>query len=299
MAITLVGAACDLGVSKDGASKGAEAIINDLSNDINKIIIKQDQNFVKSTDKNDKAKNLDEVNKFNKYMYEKELELKNNDSFVISVGGDHVMGIPPVLSSVKKYGEIGLIWVDAHPDFNTFETTITGNLHGLPCAAVAGYHCDKLTEFHDGNYVNPKNIVIVGARSIDEGEMVNLKDAGVTIISAEEVRKMGVKNVMDKAYKIALQNTGKLHISFDLDVIDPNDAPGVTVPEKDGILEDEAYEIINYITDRYNVLTSLDVVEYNPVYDLGGKTKKIAVNLVNNAIEKRLKYERDNEKHIK
>ena len=298
MTIKLVGAACDLGVSKDGASEGAESIMNDLSNNVDKIIIKQDENFAKSYSKEDKAKNLDEVNKYNMNLYNEELKLKQESNFVITIGGDHVIGIAPVLSSVKEYGDIGLIWVDAHPDFNTFDTTITGNLHGLPCAAVAGYKCDKLTEFHDGKYVNPKNIVIVGARSIDDGEMINLKDAGVSIITSEEVKKMGVKNAMDKAYEIALKNTGKLHISFDLDVIDPNDAPGVTVPEENGILENEAYEIMNYITDRYDVLTSLDVVEYNPIYDLGGKTKKIALNLVNKAIEKRLEYERDNTKHI-
>ncbi len=282
--ISIVGAGCDLGVNKDGARFGANEIIKQIDEDVTKIILNQDENIIKSNDLNDLAKNLNELNKYNEQLYNIELKLKK-DSFVITIGGDHSIAIPSILSSCKEYGDIGLIWIDAHTDFNTFETTITGNLHGLPCAAVNGYKCNQLTSFHNGKFINPKNTVIVGARSIDKEEFVNLKDAGVTIITTEEIEKFGIKKVMEKAVSIASNNSNGFHISFDLDVIDPNDAPGVSVPEEVGISKEEAFDIIDCLLEDHNKITSFDIVEYNPLYDINNKTKNIALNILNKIIK--------------
>ena len=285
MKIVLVGAGSDLGVSKDGARYGASTIINEINSDVAKVIYNQDETIIKSFDKNDLKKNLKELNKYNKKLYDIELSLKRNDSFVITIGGDHSIAIPSVLTSCKKYQNIGLLWIDAHPDFNTFETTITCNLHGLPCAAINNYKCDKLTNFHKSHFIHPKNTVIIGARSIDKGEKENLKKAGVTIITTEEIKKYGIKKIMEKSLSIVLDGVNNFHTSFDLDVIGPKECPGVSVPEKNGLSVKEVMDIIDYLLKYKDELVSFDVVEYNPLFDIDNKTKNVALDVLNKVIE--------------
>ena len=282
MKISVVGAGCDLGVHVYGARYGAKTIIDQINDDnIEKAIIEQDEKIIKSFDSDDLMKNLKYLNEYNHDLYDVILKFKNNDKFVITIGGDHSTAIPSVLSSCKKYEQIGLLWVDAHPDFNSFDTTITGNLHGLPCAAVANFNCNKLTEYHDGCFVNPKNIVIIGARSIDKGEIENLKKAGVTVITTADIKKNGVLNVMKKAFKIALKNVKYFHVSFDLDVIDPVECPGVSVPEVCGISKEEAFDIFNYLLKYTQKMVSFDIMEFNPVKDIDNKTLDIALYILN------------------
>ncbi len=282
MEYIIVGAGSDLGVHVNGAKNGPAKLINNLNFDIKKELLIQDEKIIKSLDKKDLEKNLDEVNKFNEHLYE--VLNANKDKFIITIGGDHSISIPSVLTSCNK-DNVGLIWIDAHPDYNTFDTTITGNLHGLPCACVTGYDCEKLSYYHNGTFVNPKNTVIVGARSIDKLEMENLKKAGVTIFTTKDIKKYGTKDIMDQAFAIANNNTNKIHISYDLDVIDPIVAPGVSVPEVNGINEEEAYEIANYLHDNLDKMVALDVVEFNPKYDIDNKTLDIATNIINRIIK--------------
>lgn len=283
MKYKLIGAGSDLGVNVNGARDGAKKILDNID-EVDKVLLEQDNSIIKSNDKNDLEKNLDELNLFNEKLYNEIMKYKN-DHFVITVGGDHSVAIASALASSKN-DSIGLIWIDAHPDYNTFDTTITGNLHGLPCACVTNYDCVKLRPYYSGNFINPKNTVIVGARSIDKLEMVNLKDAGVTIYTTEDINKYGVNYIMDKAFKIALNNTNKVHISYDLDVIDPVIAPGVSVPEINGITEKQAYEITDYLKNNLKNICALDIVEYNPLKDINDKTLNIATNIINKIITK-------------
>ena len=278
MEYILIGAGSDLGVHVNGAKSGPATLINNLDFNIKKELLIQDEKIIKSLDKHDLEKNLDEVNKFNENLYK--ILNANIDKFIITIGGDHSISIPSVLTSCKK-DNIGLIWIDAHPDYNTFDTTITGNLHGLPCACVTGYDCGKLSYYHNGTFVNPENTVIVGARSIDKLEMENLKKAGVTIFTTKDIKKYGTKEIMDKAFAIANNGTNKIHISYDLDVIDPLVAPGVSVPEVNGIDEEEAYGIASYLHDNMDKMVALDVVEFNPKYDINNKTLNIATKILN------------------
>ena len=180
---------------------------------------------------------------------------------------------------------MGVIWVDAHGDYNTFETTITGNIHGLPLAAITGYEKNYLTSFHTGNKYSYANTVIVGGRDIDELEKVNLEDAGIRVFSTEYIHEHGMKNVMEEAIKIATNGTNGIHISWDLDVIDPKIAPGVSVPAKDGINLKEVYEAVNEILKNRDMVKSMDLVEYNPVLDVENKTKTIAITILENIIK--------------
>ena len=280
--INIINACTDLGVHINGTNLGPELLTNKL--DIKKDTINK-ENIVKSKDKQDLKKNLSEVNKFTSQVFSKTLEILNNDDFPLLIGGDHSSAIGSALASNKYYGNIGIIWIDAHGDYNTFETTRTGNLHGLPLAAITGYKCDLLTNFITDNYINPKNCVIVGARSIDPWEIGNLRDAGVTIFTTEDIHKNDVENIMNEAFKIALNGTCGTHISYDIDVIDPIIAPGVSIPEKDGINKGEAEQIMDYLVNRKNDIKSLDIVEFNPTKDIDNLTYNIAINLLKKIIK--------------
>lgn len=279
--INIINACTDLGVHVDGANLGPELLTKELN--IKKDTINK-ENIVKSTDKQDLKKNLSEVNKFTSQIYNKTLEILKNGDFPLLIGGDHSSAIGSALAS-RKCNNIGVIWIDAHGDYNTFETTRTGNLHGLPLAAITGYKCDLLTNFITNEFINPKNTVIVGARSIDPWEIGNLEDAGVTIFTTQDIHEKGSQTIMDEAFKIALNNTDGTHISYDLDVIDPMIAPGVSVPEVNGITLSEANEIMDYLVNRKQDIKSMDIVEFNPTKDLDDKTKTIALELINKFIK--------------
>ncbi len=280
--ITIINANTDLGVHVDGANLGPKVLTDNLSNEI--IDIDKD-NVIKSKDKDDLKKNLESVNNFTKKVFDNELEILNKGNFPLLIGGDHSCAIGSALASRKANGNIGIIWIDAHGDYNTFATTHTGNLHGLPLAAITGYDCDLLTNFITNKFINPQNTVIVGARSIDPWEIGNLRDAGVTIFTTDDIHNEGVKKIMDKAFEIALDNTLGTHVSYDIDVIDPVIAPGVSVPEIDGINIHEANEIMDYLVSRKESIKSMDIVEFNPTRDIDNKTKEIASNLLNKFIK--------------
>lgn len=280
MKYNIINANTDLGVHVNGAYLGPNAISKCF--DIEYIDVNK-KDIVKSMSKDDKEKNLEYVNEFNERLYN---EIVNNNNKIITLGGDHSMAIGSALASIKKHDSLGIIWIDAHGDFNNFATTITGNLHGLPFAAITNYKdTEKLNSFHNGNFYKFENAVLVGGRDIDPLELVNLKDAGVKIFTTEDIKNLGYEKVMDEAFKIATNNTNGIHISYDLDVIDPMIAKGVSIPAKDGINLEEAYNIMNYISKNKDKVKSLDLVEYNPTLDKNDETLNIAKKLLETYIK--------------
>lgn len=297
MKTVIIGAGSDLGVHIDGAHLGPLQLMNDMKNIYHgeMINLMQDEKIVKSRNLSDKKKNNVELEKFNTALYKIELKKLEEKLFPITLGGDHSVAISSALADSKvNDGHIGLIWIDAHTDFNTFETTVTGNLHGLPCAAITGYKCEELRTFYDGECIDPRKTVIIGARSIDPWEEDNLRYAGVTIYSTEDIRTKGVKTVIEEAFKIAMDRNKSVHVSYDIDVIDPDIAPGVSVPEIDGITEEEATEILEEVLKHVNDISSMDIVEFNPLRDENRKTEQIALNLLARTVqvveEKKGKY---------
>ena len=281
MKITIVKACSDLGVKINGSDKGPLAL-NKYDNLVDKVITIKKENVKKEVEDGNKKRNIKYVNKFNEKLYN---TIVNIDNFVITIGGDHSIAIGGNLASKKKHGDIGLLWIDAHSDYHNMDSTITGNIHGMPFATISGQNEDTLSYFFDGEYYNPKKTVLIGGRDIEAPEYINLEKAGVKIFTTEDIKTLGVKKVMDEAFKIALSNTSGMHISYDLDVIDPNEAPGVSVKAKDGINETEAYQIRDEIINKIDYLKSFDLVEYNPDYDIDDKTKKIAMNILNEIIK--------------
>lgn len=284
--IDIIQARSDLGVHVDGADIGPINICENLDREkVNNIYVVNKNCDTKEKDKNNLKKNLSTVNLFNKELYEKVSNILKQDNIPLTIGGDHSIVIASALASIKKYKKMGIIWVDAHGDFNTFKTTLTGNIHGLPLAVITGYEKMLLSEFHEGNYYPYQNTVIIGARDLDDLEIKNLKDANITVFTTEDIKKYGAANITKKAINIASKDTLGIHISYDIDVIDPIIAPGVSIPAKNGINIDEAYEILNTLLEVDNV-KSIDVVEYNPIKDIDNKTYKITYNIVNKIIDK-------------
>ncbi len=283
--IDIINANTDLGVAVDGACLGPDELTKYLrGNNIRGIYKLYADESNKEKDKDNKKKNLVNLNKFNEVVYNTVSNVIDRKNFPLTLGGDHSMVIASALASIKKQGSLGIIWIDAHGDYNTFDTTITGNIHGLPLAVIDGYEKRELAEFHNGNTYNPSNTVIVGGRDIDPLEIENLKDAGVKIFSTNEIHERGMAAVMEDAIKIACNGTNGMHISYDLDVIDPVICPGVSVPAKDGINLDEAYEAVDIIIKHKDKLKSLDLVEYNPLRDIDNKTKVIAKTILKSFI---------------
>jgi len=285
--IDIIAACSDLGVHTNGTNKGPEILVNNIDkNNINEIkIISRNENYIKELDENNLKKNLNELNKFNNKLYNEINNSLNNNKFPITIGGDHSIAIASALGSINKYNNMGIIWFDAHGDFHTFETTVSGNIHGLPFAVVTGYEKNLLSEFHNGNYYNSKNAVLLGARDIDEpDELNNLRNAGVTIITTEDIKKYGINKMAEKAFSIASDGTNGIHISFDLDCIDCDIAPGVSVPVKNGINLNEAYGFVDYIIKNKEKINSFDLVELNPLRDTDKITEKIAKNILNKLI---------------
>ena len=288
MKTVIIGAGSDLGVHIDGAHLGPLQLMNDMKNIYHgeMINLMQDEKIVKSRNLSDKKKNNIEVEKFNTALYKIELKKIEEGLFPITLGGDHSIAVSSALADSKiNDGHIGMIWIDAHTDFNTFETTVTGNLHGLPCAAITGYKCEELRTFFDGECIDPRKTVIIGARSIDPWEEDNLRYAGVTIYSTEDLRTKGIKTVIEEAFKIAMERNKSVHVSYDIDVIDPDVAPGVSVPEVDGITEQEATDILEEVLKHVNDISSMDIVEFNPLRDEDRKTEQIALNLLARTVQ--------------
>ena len=282
MRTIIVGACSDLGVNIDGANLGPVQLMNDLKAFYKgeSMMFEKDENIIKSRNLSDRRKNEYEIEKFNSNLYKNIVDKIKEDNFPIVIGGDHSISIASALASAKVNIDVGMIWIDAHTDYNTFETTVTGNIHGLPLATINGYKNSELRFYHQGKVIQPSRTVIIGARSIDEGEKDNVRYSGVTVFTTEDIKEKGIETVMDEAFKIAGYKTKGIHISYDLDVIDPDIAPGVSIPEFDGLRLDEAMKINEYIINHINDVLSYDLVEFNPLRDINRKTEQIALNLL-------------------
>ena len=274
----IVEACSDLGVHVKGSELGPVELIKNENYDSTLI---EYQDVEKEYDKDNKRKNFKAVNEFNERLYNEIVDIKDK---VLTLGGDHSIAIGSALASKKKHNNIGIIWIDAHSDFHTLDSTISGNIHGMPFATICGQNGKELSYYFDGEYFNPKNAVLVGGRDIEDAEYVNLKKAGVKIFTTKDIKEHTSKKVMEEAFKIALDQTDGVHISYDIDVIDPDVAPGVSVKAANGINEEEAYIIADTIIEHKKDVKSIDLVEFNPLEDIDNKTYKITKNILNKLI---------------
>ena len=277
MKLNIVYASSDLGVNIEGSEKAKEKL-NEITKNLENVYEVKKENVAKSYDKNDMEKNLVPLNKFNEKLYNKIVSLK--DGITLTIGGDHSIAIGSALASKKKNENIGIIWVDAHGDYNTFETTTTGNLHGMPFATVDGINGDRLSYFFGGKYFDPKNSVLFGGRDIDEKEWDNLKRENIKNYSTEDLIKGNIENLVKEALEICTKGKDGVHVSIDVDLIDPNDAPGVSVKAKDGIKKELAFEILKCLLKEKDLIKSIDLVEFNKDKDKDDVTYEITKKML-------------------
>ena len=282
METIIIGAGSDLGVHIDGSRLGPEQLLNDIKSFYNKetTLLKQDESIIKSRNLSDRRKNEYEIDRFNTDLYNSIIEKQNEKVFPIVIGGDSTVAIPAALASSKQYDNIGIIWFSASTNYNTFETTTTGNMNDLSLAAIAGVKNQELRYYSDANVIQPTKTVIIGARDITDWEKDNIKYSGATLFTVQDIKEKGLEAIMKEAFNIVTNNTKGVHINFDLSIIDPEDAPGVSIPRFNGISEDEAMNIINIIRKNIKDIVSFDIVEYNPLRDESRKTEQIAVNIL-------------------
>jgi arginase len=210
----------------------------------------------------------------------------------VVLGGDHSVAVGTVSGVSHFFRErqqtVGLIWLDAHADMNTPQSSPSGNVHGMPLASVVGHGPAELTGlFGYKPKIAPKNVVIVGLRDVDQTEKSNVAEYGVHAFTMREIDERGMRSVMDEAIRLASDGTAGFHLSLDMDFVDPRDAPGVGTPVRGGVTYREAHLAMEMIGDSRRMV-SMEVVEVNPVIDEVNRTADLAVELVMSGLGKRI-----------
>lgn len=232
---------------------------------------------------NPKAKYLRPITKACTALARQVEQIKDEGGFPLVIGGDHsvVLGsLAGLAASAKKSGEkIGVLYVDAHGDFNSAETTPTGNVHGECLAASAGIGIKELTDLYfEGRKVDPANICFVGCRDLDAGEKVLMKEAGVTVFTMSDIDRKGFSAVVKEVQEFFRTHADIVHVSFDMDVLDPMFAPGTGIPLPGGLTNREALLLMEEIAGTGKV-RSAEIVEVNPILDIRNQTAILAVSL--------------------
>jgi arginase len=208
------------------------------------------------------------------------------------LGGDHsvaagtVAGVAEFLR--RQNQKLGLLWIDAHTDINTPESSPSGNVHGMPLAAIMGLGPPELANiFGFSPKVAPENCVLVGVRDIDAAEKENVRRAGIEVYTMRDIDERGMRAVMEEALRAAGRGTAGYHVSLDMDWVDPEDAPGVGTPVRGGATYREAHLAMEIIAD-HGRLTSFEIVEVNPVIDEHNRTANLAVELTLSVFGKKI-----------
>ena len=208
--------------------------------------------------------------------------------FPLVLGGDHSLSVGSIRGAAKQK-KLGVIWVDAHADFNTPETTPSGNIHGMPLAALCGLGDPRLVSLWDETppVLDPKRVAVIGARDLDPGEKRNLREAGVMVQSMEQIDRLGMVTALEKAIERVSRDADGIYLSFDMDSLDPRHAPGVGTPVNGGLTFREAHLACEVIAET-GKLIGMDMVEVNPILDVQNQTALLAVEFIRSALGSRV-----------
>ncbi|MCZ6491187.1 MAG: arginase [Acidobacteria bacterium] len=219
------------------------------------------------------------------------LEALEESCLPLVLGGDHSIAVGTVAGVSERYRrqgkQTGLIWVDAHSDMNTPETSPSGNVHGMPLACCLGFGPRELTHIFAAPAVLPRNAVLVGVRNIDPAEKRAVSECGLTVYTMRDIDERGLRRVMEEAIAIADRDTVGFAVSLDMDFLDPSEAPGVGTPVRGGSTYREAHLVMEMVADAGRML-SLEIVEINPVIDVANKTAALGVELALSALGKKI-----------
>src|SRR5690625_3680376 len=295
--ISLIGVPVDLGQSRRGVDMGPSAIryanVKDVIKqlqysivDLGDLTVSNDVEFDEKNDTN--LHNLSQI------VYENNKLAKIVDQEVIKghfpliLGGDHSLSIGSIAGIAKHYESLGVIWYDAHGDLNTDETSPSGNIHGMSLAANLGLGAEQLTNILDYTpKIKPENVVIIGARDLDPGERDLIKRENIKVFTMQEIDRLGMPQVMAKTINYLKDRTDGVHLSLDLDALDPTEAPGVGTPVIGGLTYRESHLAMEMLSEA-KLITSAEFVEVNPILDVKNKTASLAVELIGSLLGKNL-----------
>jgi arginase len=240
----------------------------------------------------DRKKYVNEIAGVCRHLYDTCLESLDAGALPLVLGGDHSLAAGSVAASAdwvrRTTGQpLGLIWIDAHGDMNTPATSTTGNVHGMPLAALLGHEPHELAAIGGNPSISPEHTVLVGIRNIDEEEKAQVRASGIHAFTMKDIDRSGIAVIAERAIALATRGTGGVHVSFDLDVCDPAIAPGVGTPVKGGFDYREAHMIMELVADSQQ-LVALDLVEVNPTLDLRNMTAEFAAELALSALGKNI-----------
>jgi len=300
MSIHILGVPMDLGQGRRGTDMGPSAIriagIGERLKDLGFRVVDEGDLSIKIQEeqriKDPRVKYLPEITRVSNVLAKKVEHVVRRGDFPLILGGDHSIAIGTISGLAaharKKHKKVGVFWIDAHGDFNTPETSPTGNIHGMPLAVCVGLGPRSLRSV-GGSFrkIDPANVAIIGLRNVDEGERHHLRELGISVYTMEEIDKHGMHRVMKKAFAVVASKVDYLHVSFDLDSVDPVYAPGVGTPVKGGLDYREAHLLMEMLAESRR-MSSLELVEINPILDSRNQSAEFAVELVQSAFGKKI-----------
>lgn len=300
MIVHVLGIPMDLGSGRRGVDMGPSAIriagLADRLGELGHTVVDEGDLDIKNIEQlkvgDSRARFLAEIARVSRRLCIRIERLVDRGRFPLVLGGDHSISVGTVAgiarAARRKGKKVGLLWIDAHGDINTPETSPSGNIHGMPVASLLGEGPAELTAMGGkGRKVDPRNVALVGIRSLDDGEKVRLKRFGVQVHTMSDVDRHGIHRIMKKALARVTDGTDYVHVSFDLDAVDPTVAPGVGTPVKGGLDYREAHLIMELLHDS-GVMTSLELVEVNPILDDRNTSALFAVELVQSGFGKKI-----------
>ncbi|WP_254544423.1 arginase [Halomarina pelagica] len=295
--VTVIGAPMDLGADRRGVDMGPSAIryaglaetLGSLSRPCTDAgdlpVVHPEQGDPDASPEGGRAKYLAEVEEVCVRLADEVAAALEAGAFPLVLGGDHSIAIGSVNGSARD-ADVGVVWFDAHGDFNTPATSPSGNVHGMPVAALLGEGSFADAGWAHAAPLDPANVALVGVRSLDDAEREALTESDATVFTMTDIDERGVIDVTHEALDIAGRGTDGVHVSLDLDWLDPDEAPGVGTPVRGGVTYREAHAAMEVVAQRD--LRSLEVVEVNPILDHHNRTAELAVELAASALGKRI-----------
>jgi len=297
--ISIIGVPMDLGQTRRGVDMGPSAIryagiierlekLNYVIHDLGNIDVPRPNRVTGTSNDAIKLRNLKEVVATNELLAKKVDEQMKLGRFPLILGGDHSIAIGTLAGVSHHYENLGLIWYDAHGDINTDKTTPSGNIHGMPLAVSLGLGDERLTSIIKNHpKVKPESVVLIGIRDLDDGEKELLKELNIKVYTMHEIDRIGMPRVMEETIDYLRDKTDGIHVSFDMDGIDPSEAPGVGTPVIGGLTYRESHLALEMLSEA-GVVTSAEFVEVNPMLDERNKTADLAVALTGSLFGEKL-----------